>query len=404
VQLQFDLAVPSARPVEITLGAAATAGTLPLVPVEQTLINGAGTTGPRVWAVLPASWLSSSGVAGPMLPREAVAGTPLAAWDRLCDHLSNGVDSFLPVAGERTSWLYDRGTALYRSYQRTGELAALRSAYRETALYRNGITGIGTMTRIGVPGAAEDLKYHYGQGMAIHYLLTGDDRFREAAEGVATRAAALWPQPAQAAGAFWNERSAGFALLAYEWAAAVSDDKAATFDAAARAAVDAYLAGQASFPASYTDQTARCFAHTSEAHGDVFGTTGCSPWMSAILAEGLDQHARRVGGSRAAAVRAALVQLGRIIARDGRDPAGGRPFYWMGLANAADEPDDFDEHWGESAYLVAMAWHHGGRSDAFLRAAADELVSGLERLGEAPMLRSFGWQCRTAPLAPVFLQ
>ena len=52
---------------------------------------------------------------------------------------------------------------------------------------------------------------------------------------------------------------------------------------------------QESFPAGYGDADARCFAHTADAHAEDFGTWGCSPWMSAILADGLDAYATERG-------------------------------------------------------------------------------------------------------------
>jgi hypothetical protein len=51
-----------------------------------------------------------------------------------------------------------------------------------------------------------------------------------------------------------------------------------------------------------------------------------------------------------------------------------------------------------------MAWHHGGRSDASLRTAADELMTGLRERGEAGQVRSFNWQCRSAVQAPAYLR
>jgi hypothetical protein len=294
---------------------------------------------------------------------------------------------------------------MFRAYAMTGALSPLKSGWREASIYRAGtpISG-GVATTIPVPGAASDLKYHYAQGMAIHYLLTGDDRYRESAEAVAARIRTLWTDPGYAGGAdFWTERHAGFALLAYEWAAIVSDDRAATFAGHATQAVDAYLRDQGRFPAGYTDVNARCFAHSGAAHGESYPTMGCSPWMSAILADGLDAHQRRVGGARATSVKQSIVKLGRAIARDGRD-ATGRPFYWMGPAGIADVVDDYAEHWGESAYVVAMAWNHAGRTDATLRRAADELVAGLKARGVAGQLRSFNWQCRSALATPFFLK
>ncbi len=403
VHLQLDLAVPAKTSLAIEVGKPATGGDLQLVSVEQTLAQADGTTGPQVWAVLPAAWLSASRVAGPALP--ATTDDP---WAKLCDYSAFGTTAFLAARNDQGSWLYDRPTALYRGYQRTGALAALRSAYREAAIYRAGITGSGASTRIGVPGSADDLKYHYSQGLALHYLLTGDERFREAAENVAVRAHDLWTDPGYAGGAdFWTERHAGFALLAYEWAAAVSDDRKATFTGWADAAVQAYLAMQATFPAGYTNQDERCFAHTAEAHGEDYGYVGCSPWMSAILADALDahadRHAREGDKAGADAVRASLVKLGRFVAAQGR-AADGRPFYWAGEGNASDEPDDYDEHWGESAYVVALAWTWSGKSNAALDKAAKELVTGFATKGEIGQLRSFNWQCRSAVMTPFYLR
>jgi len=157
------------------------------------------------------------------------------------------------------------------------------------------------------------------------------------------------------------------------------------------------------YPSGYADQSARCFAHSATAHAEGYGYDGCSPWMSAILADGLDAYARRAGGTRATQVRAALGRLGRIIARDGRDSTG-KPYYWMGVGTTSDEIDDYDEHWGEAAYVVALAWDATGRTDATLKAAADSLLAGLKAHGEVGQVRSFNWQCRSAVLTPTFLK
>ncbi len=400
VQIQVELAISGETDLDVEVGVDGGGDRAP-VPVTDTLA-GADET-PRVWALLPAAWLAASGAFGPLVPQATVAGTPLDAWAGVCDYDRWDTDAFLAGSASREVWLFDRVTAMYRGYAVTGARGPLESAYREAGLYRRGLTGDESETRIGVPGAADDLKYHYSQGLAFHYLTTGDVRYREAAEDVALRAHALWTDPAYGGGDdFWTERHAGFALLAYEYAALVSDDRGALFAGWAATAVDAYLDGQDRFPASWTDRDARCFAHSATAHGEGYGYDGCSPWMSAILADGLEAHARRVGGARAERVRAGLVKLGRIIARDGRDPTG-RPYYWMGLGRTG-EVDEFDEHWGESAYLVAMAWFYAGRDDADLRTAADELVTGLRERGEAGQVRSFNWQCRAAVQAPAYLR
>jgi len=405
VQLQVTTEVSDGAVLQVRLGESPTTAAQPLVDVASTLARADGTAGPRVWVRLPARWLSATGVTGPQVTAASVEGTELDVFDTVCDYDRYGVDAFLPLQGNKDVWLYDRGTALYRGYARQGDLSSLQSAYRETAMYRNQISGADAATRIAVPSAVNDVKYHYAQNLAIHYLLTGDDRFRESAEDIAARVYELWRDPGYAGGAdFWTERNAGFSLLAYVWARIVTDDEAALLDQRADEAANAYLAVQNTFPASWTDRAARCFAHTAEAHGESYGTWGCSPWMSAILADALDQYAtEREGTAAATSAREAIVRLGTILARDGRD-AEGKPFYWMGVGSARDEVDGYDEHWGEPAYVIAMAYFHGGKQDPSLRATALELLTGLQQHGSVPHLRSFNWQCRSAVAAPYYLK
>jgi hypothetical protein len=272
-------------------------------------------------------------------------------------------------------------------------------------MYRNRITGAGTAARNGLPdGAGEDVKYAYSQNLALHYLLTGDDRYRESAEDMALGMSQLWASPGYSGGDdFWTERHAGFGLLAYVWALIVSDDKSVQFRKLADDAVDAYLSIQSTYPSGYSDKDARCFAHTADAHGESGAYFGCSPWMSAILADGLQQYATESAAARADAVHASLVQLGRIIAKSGIQ-SDGRPYYFMGVNTSENMPEEYDEHYGESAYLMAMAWYYSGKTDTALRASADTLVTRLGTDGAAPHVRSFNWQCRSAVTASWYLR
>jgi hypothetical protein len=404
VQIQVDVDVTANTALTVKLGSAGTGG-LELVDVATTLTGTGTNVHPKVWAVLPADVLTASGLAGPLIPQAAVANTSLDAWRTICDYDAWDTDKFLTNAyASRDVWLYDRVTTMYRGYAITGDISPLRSAYREAEIYRAGmVISNGVATNIAVPNAQTDLKYYYAQNMALHYLLTGDTRYREAAEAVSAKIATMWNPQYNGADRFWTERHAGFALLAHEWALMVTDDQATQIAARAEADVTAYLAGQMSYPASYTDPDARCFAHSAAAHAEGFGYDGCSPWMSAILADALDQYARRVGGERAAQVNAALARLGRIIARDGRD-ATGKPYYWMGVGTKRGEVDEYDEHWGEPAYVIALAYAATGKTEPALRTAAEELIAGLAANGVVGQTRSFNWQCRSAVMTPALLK
>ncbi|WP_141734525.1 hypothetical protein [Oligoflexus tunisiensis] len=401
VQIQFELEISEKTSVIVHIGKAPGTPDITAIPVADTLVESNGAEIPRVWATLPGSWLSASGALGPLVTSESVRGTPFEAWDKLCDYAKYDVDAFQAKSSTADVWLYDRGTVMYRGYARTGNIGPLTSAYRETSIYRSGIRGSGSSLTIAVPGKSKDLKYYYAQNMAIHYLLTGDERYRESAEDIATSINLLWKP--RYSGGFWTERHAGFQLLANVWAALVSDDKAAEFTERANEDVDAFLALQNSNDYGNSQPDARCFAHTAASHDEEYGYPGCSPWMSAILADGLDAYATELGGSRAAAVRDSIVKLGRVIAQRGRD-ANGKPYYWMGMDKKRGEVDPYNEHWGESAYVVAMAWHHGGKQDAGLEKVARELVQGFSNQGEVGQLRSFNWQCRSAVATPYFLK
>jgi hypothetical protein len=404
VQLQVDVDVSTTTTLTLQLGVTGATGPS-LAAVTTTLAGTGNNVHPRVWVQLPADVLAASGFAGPVTPRSQVQGTALDVWTSQCDY--NRWDTAAFIANQssgREGWLFDRVTAMYRGYAITGSTVPLRSAYREAAIYLAGMTiSNGVTTGIAPPDANTDLKYYYGQGMALHYLLTGDDRYREAAEAVSAKVVTMWNPRYNGGSGFWTERHAGFALLAHEWATIVSDDKAAASAARAETAVTAYLDGQMAYPTNYSDPNARCFGHSAGAHGEDYGTMGCSPWMSAILADALDAYARRVGGTRATQARQAIVRLGRIIARDGLDSSG-KPYYWLGIGSASDEVDGYNEHWGEAAYIIGMAWDFSGRTETNLKQKADALVTGFSTKGVLAHVRSFNWQCRSAVMAPTFLK
>lgn len=411
VQVDHDAA---AGPLLVELGAAPTLPDLPLVPVPDTLISetvgGVSFTVPRVWALLPASWLSASGVFGRLVPESASQLAPAAAWARLCDYTQWNTLAFLNAGAQsaREYWLYDRGTVFYRGYARRGDLATLQSAYRETGLYFSRVTLSGATASLNLPqGAGTDAKYVYTQNLAYHYILSGDDRFREAAEGVATLADGLW-DPTYQNGQHWTERHAGFTLLALVHAAQISDDRGADLWSRAQARVDAYLAVQSGYTETpaHTQAMARCFAHDKVAadEDDSYpATMVCSPWMSAILAEALDSYGLERGGNARATVEASLIALGRRLAAADNVSGEGQPHYVLGVDGLA-VPDDYHEHWGEVAYAVALADLLSGRADPDLGAAALRLAEGFDQLGEVGQLRSFNWQCRGSVATPALLR
>ena len=412
-QVQFD-APMTATSAEVVFGMSAPS--LALVAVDTLLQNeplGSDTARtPRVWATLPSSWLVASKVAGNLVAHSDLTTAPLDAWRRRCDYGAYSSAAFAPLMGTAGSWLYDRATAFFRGYAATGTLAVLQSAYREADVYRTRILASST-----VPPST-DLKYNYTQNLAIHYLLTGDDRFREAAETVAGRSTVSGYTGAYST-SFWTERSAGFGLLANVYAARVSDDRAAEFRMRAQAIVTNLVAIQnrtvdlSRAPTSkQLDAMHRCFGHTPMAHDiseyvgldmPMAATLVCSPWMSAIAADALESYADDADATGRAAALDSIVRLGRRLAAMDNRGASGRPHYLLGV-DGANAPDGFDEHWGEVAYVAAMAWHYSGRTDSALRANAMHYVDGFNTRGAVGQLRSFNWQCRSGIATPFYLR
>ena len=101
--------------------------------------------------MLPTSVLLGSGLGGPLVAQADVAGTPLDAWNTLCDYDRWNTDDFLANASaSRDVWLYDRVTAMYRGYCTPARCRRSRSAYREAEIYRAGMTisnGVATRSR-----------------------------------------------------------------------------------------------------------------------------------------------------------------------------------------------------------------------------------------------------------------
>jgi hypothetical protein len=76
----------------------------------------------------------------------------------------------------------------------------------------------------------------------------------------------------------------------------------------------------------------------------------------------------------------------------------------MGVGTTSDEIDDYDEHWGEAAYVVALGYAATGKKEPALKQAADELIQGFAQNGEVGQTRSFNWQCRSAVMTPALLK
>ena len=143
---------------------------------------------PRVDCVLPARWLCDSQVAGPQVPTGR--GGRYAAYNALAARNFPGSLKHL-TSSTAADWLFDRTSAYYHGYVRTGMREQLEAAFAAARFVR-------AHTRLEGPRAGSfqlsgaDLKYVYPRAMHLQYLLTGDEAARQAGVAMAAFWKAQW--------------------------------------------------------------------------------------------------------------------------------------------------------------------------------------------------------------------
>lgn len=184
-------------------------------------VAGDGVSEPKVYAVLPAATLSRGVLRiGPMRPfapeiaatrddpatMDATEHYPqyteqmYAAKNFFYSHIGEDdprvtAANQIPYKGaEGEPWLYDRVSAFYGLYFRSGFFKALRESVRAAEFYRVNLYPQGTTPDSAVgafklknpnPGAyigANGAMYSYGEGLAYTYWLTGDDLAKDGAK------------------------------------------------------------------------------------------------------------------------------------------------------------------------------------------------------------------------------
>ncbi len=132
-----------------------------------------------------------------------------------------------PYKSEYEPWLYDRSTAMFILYMRSGHLRALREAVRHTQFYRSNLWDDTTVParfiglfKLKVPEAkgfptGNGAMYSYNECLAYNYWLTGDQEVLEEIEWV-VNAHEQNDEPVRwdPSLGFWTERHTAFRLLA----------------------------------------------------------------------------------------------------------------------------------------------------------------------------------------------
>ncbi len=352
----------------------------PLFTTEDALFVRNAAVEPRVLALLPATWMCASWVAGPQVA-VSEAGV-YATYDRLVERSFPGSLAFAR-SSTAAHWLFDRTSTWYKQYVRTGQPQYLRAAHDAAHFVRD-------HTRLDGPDAgsftlkAGDLKYVYPQAMHLHYLLTGDARFRQTGKVMARLLRDRWDpwyrpeRYGQASPAvdpeknrqFWTPRHQAYGLLGVVHGWEMTGD--VSYARRAREYADALAAHQAQPPdgrppdGSWRQDWAAYDASESQLPG------ATSAWMTAILGAALFHSWVVFGDDR---VPAMIVRVCDFLDRKAFQPDG-RPYYVVDCFGAESvleapgiDPADpgTERHSLELAYLFAMGGYFCAQ-DATLRA------------------------------------
>jgi len=368
VQIQFEanFGAHANRRVRVVFGVARRRHRRAFVPVERTLVDANGSSGPRVGATLPARWLCDSLVVGPQTP-SAEAGD-LAAYERFVERNFAGSLRYLDSKVYH-EWLFDRTNAYQKMYARTGEARYLDAAYRAAHFMREHTetTGpdAGTFTLKG-----RDLKYVYPRAMHVHYLLTGDERARTAGllmarfclenqdpvydpATIAPVATGVDPEKGRR---FWTLRHQGYGLLGVLHGWEMTGDRA--YWEKAQACADAYYEHQNRPPdgrppdGSLRQDWERYDPNEATYHG------ATSAWMMALLLDPLVQYWTLTADRR---VPEMVIRWCDFLDRRGMLPDGSKAYYVVNCFAAFDptqpagEPGpDMEMHNPEIAWTFAL--------------------------------------------------
>jgi hypothetical protein len=366
IQFKLDFSRERIKRIKVVLQQLRKKNESGFVPIAETLLEEDGLKGPRVLAMLPARWLCDSGIVGPQTP--AAESGPYRPYDQFVER--NFPRSLVYLKSQVYSeWLFDRTTAYYKMYVRTGDMKFLEAAYQAAHFVR-------LHTKMDGPDAGiftlkgPDLKYVYPRAMHIHYLLTGDDRMREAGKIMAQyclknqnpvyQPSSITPSPLGAdperGRNFWTLRHQGYGLLGILHGWELTGDRA--YWAKARECVDAYYKHQRQPPDGRApDGSLRQDWALYDPNEATFkGAT--SAWMMALLLDPLFHYWTLTGDRR---VPQMVIKWCDFLDRQGMAPDGSKAYYVINCFAALDpkqEPGalgpDMEMHNPEMAYTFAL--------------------------------------------------
>jgi imidazolonepropionase-like amidohydrolase len=343
---------------------------------------------PNVLATLPADHLCAAGVAWQQVP---AAANQVAPWfdKHLSEQFPNSVKNLNSTATE--AHLYDRPATYAKIYARYGEPAHLLAALRSNDFYIQHLQPDGFFSM-----KKGDFKYVYSEGSAIVYLLTGDERFRDAVNLTLT-SWSKWNRIEYKGNGFWTERHAGTGLAAYLHAFELSGDPAQL--AMAKRFFEGVLSLQVR-PLDGKDPDG-AWLHTGESHGDGNGWT-TSPWMSALLMDSIWKLWQITDDPRCPM---SLAMYAKFDARYAVT-ADGKGVYYMANSPGRGKSEDPESppHNVEACYVLSLGYYLSGGADDELSKKVETLWPPVMKDGANSPGRKFNWRFRETSMLVWFLQ
>jgi hypothetical protein len=388
------------------------------VPVAETLIGTDGLDGPKVMALLPPKWLCDSGIVGPQTP--ASESGPYRAYDEFVEKNFPGSLAYLN-SQVYSEWLFDRTSVYYKMFARTGARKFFEAAYHAAHFVR-------LHTKMDSPNAGiftlkgADLKYVYPRAMHIHYLLTGDERMREAGEIMAEycyqnqdpvyQPSSITPssigKDPERGRTFWTLRHQGYGLLGILHGWELTGKRA--YWVKARDCVDAYYKHQQQPPDGRpADGSLRQDWALYDPNEATFkGAT--SAWMMDLLLDPLFHYWTLTGDQRVSEI---VIKWCDFLDRQGMVPDGSKAYYVINCFAGLDpkeEPStlgpDMEMHNPEMAYTFALGsfFSKDPKRVAVYRKRFDKLFPLAVKLDVNRPGRAFNWAFQFSSQLIYFMQ
>jgi hypothetical protein len=277
-------------------------------------------------------------------------------------------------------WLYDRSSAMYELYLRSGFATALREAVRSTDFYVDHLDAAGFFTL--KPG---DAKYAYNESLAYTHWLLGDNRTLApiaTVVGAHNGTASRWSPSLN----FWTERNAGYKLQANQLAYEVTGNT--TFKANIQTIINDLIWHQngagGQLPANRVDGG---LYHTGRQHDSTEVTDPsviiASSWMSTLV---VDPMVRTYGVWQNSQIADFIVRMGNFEKVASKTDAGGQfggttryPDYLMRADGTSENRTSTDvQHAIDVGAVAAWATYFAelrGTPDASLRQLANDLYT-----------------------------